>query len=781
MDTLEDVKGMFMRADAAGDTKAAQMFSDQIDHMEKQAKPGTSAKPEVKDGSQPATQSATPGMDIAKSTVAGAGIGAGIGAVASAFAPEIMQGVGAVVMGAGVLFPPIVVPSEALGMSLFNAGTALKTARLATSLASVAMAAGSAAVSGAVGGAASGAASKTAGVVAAGVGASQKTADRVELGVGLASGFTSELGKLTGYIGKSLMPSMAKTAVNMFASFSEGKSVQAAQKALVGVTKQGVPEQFAMKQLKIGMEEAEKTAVKTRDAAIQKGMQEAMQIAGKSPTEAAKHVEKITASGNKLVSDAKSQALVIQDAFGKEIANVARFEAFAKPELNKLGPARELTDIGNELRSSITKEQQQQVAVRHTDYARAHDEVSSIAKAKEEKGLFPTDLPKNKEFVANLEAKLMNTPAGVAAAKGRTTIGDPSIKAANKQLYDALTPQIVPTGKMGADGKEVMQIVKPTFESLRQTSRKLGERAYGSVDTGFSAMGQAEAKVAKKHIDEILGEHVGPQYKAMQSKYADETGELAKYSSKTGKQATAVDRMDTEAFVTDPAALPKKMFTSATTVKDAIELTGGNKAKVMSLAKDYSRHELDGMSSKQAYEFIEKNSDWMRELPGLRQELTKTADSFKAIESNLDQAGNVLKGSQKSADEAFGASMKGSQTYNKTGFDAPTMQALLKSNDKPAIEKALNQVAGTPGGKEQLVGLARNTLGTQGKKDVGQTWENLGPIMQRLIPANEYAKLAKDVSALQKAGDTKEARNAFARLAEKAILTVTNQYLNQAK
>lgn len=778
MPDMEPVYEALRSADAAGRTEDVQKLSEYIRSQPSPSEqPKQVQQPETKksyldqgvsavknfinnkDGPK-AERTKTPISDIAKSTLTGGAIGGGIAAAAVAFAPEIMQVAGVAATGLGAFFPPLL----AVGPPLIEAGTALKVARLGTAIGSTLLAsAGSIGLATATA-AGSSAVGKTAGIAAANQGVSQRKADLIE--VGATAGTTLIPGIVKGVIG-AMLPGAAKTALNVFNHFSEGKSVESAQKALSSLTEKGVPEQFAMKQLKKGMADAEMVATKTRDEAIKKGMQDAIEISGRSPVEAAKHVKEITAAGNQLVADTKTQSLVIQDALGNKLNNVSRFDAFAKPELNKLAAPKEMTDIGNDLRASVSKEQQQLSAARHEAYGREHTELSDIAKGKEEAGIFPTDSNTNKKFTDGLEAKLLNTKEGIAAAKGRDVIGDPSIRAANQQLYEALTPRKLETG----------EIVKPTFESLRQTSRKLGEKAYGSVDTGFSALSQKEAQVAKEHIDTLLNEHVGDRYEAMQKKYSVESGELSKYNSKTGKAATAIDRMDTEAFVTDAQSLPGKYFKTSTGVKDLIELTGGDKEKVLQLAKDYSRHELEDMSSKDAYAFIAKGSDWIRELPGLKQELTATADSLKAIESNLSKAGNVLKSSQTTAKETFDAAQKSSQIFNKDGFDTATIQQLLKSNDQPAIKKALDTVAGTPGGKEQLVGLARNVLSTQNKKTVTETWQNLGPIVKRLISPTEYEKIAIDVKVLEKAGDTTETRSKLRRLTEKALLSITNQFI----
>lgn len=806
-DSIEDVKGMFMRADKAGDTASAKILLNQIDAMQAQQ---TTSKQQTAQETKPSEKSTVSkffsnvdnalkppepgksfleqpgeksfgsvGSAIGKETVFGGITGAAASAALTAIAPEALMAVGAALEFGAPLFGPAAPLAEGAGLALAGAGESLRATRLARI--------GSSAIAGIIPGAVSGAASETAGQGAEMLGASKGTADAVRLGTGLATGLTPELATAGAYIGKvfgKFVPDAAKAAFNFAKSVvsteatSTARAVSSAQRNLVKSVQAGVPEHYAFAQISKGMQAAEDAANSARKQAMQKAMQDAAQIAGNDPDKAALLVKNATANGNKLVADTKKQSLVLQDAFGDKIKTVAKVRAFAKPELAKVGETKELTDIGNSLRSSMTQEEQQALAVRAEGYHKADLNIKNIVAEKEAQGQYPGTTPAMKELTSDLEKKLRNTPAGREAAGERITIGSPSIKAATQRLYDSVTSGKVGTGKFDEAGDEIFKQGQVTIESLRQTSRELGERAYGSVDTGFAAMGQKEAQAAKKQVDKVIGDYVGDEYKAMQTQYAHESGELAKYGTSSGKAGTAQSRVDPQQFIMDAAKIPDRYFKSSTGVKDLIELTGGNKELVAKEAASYSVHEMTDMSSDQAKKYIQANNDWIREVPGLNKKLSTYADSLNTIENNFNKAGSVLKNAEKSTTETFTASQKASQIINKEGFTREETVNLVKSGSKEDIATMAKYVAGTPEGKQQLSDLARVVLSKESKQGADSLWnDKLFPLMKNILPAKEFEALNKDAQRLISANEPKKAEEFIRRIIKKALISVTNPYL----
>lgn len=781
MEDLEQVKSAFMKADAAGDTANAKILHDHIVQMQT-----TPSKPQQAPAQPQQAAPKKPGAEIAKSGIEGMVFGAAT--------PEILTTLGAASMGAGVLFPPAAPLLEPLGAALTTAGTAARAARGAAI----------------IGGMISGLGSETAGQVAEGLGAGK-------VGAGAA--------RLAGAIG----PSMAGQALLHFAGGasqaaarliqklipdaavgSTGRAVKTAQENMRATITSGTPEHDAYIAINKGIEATQKAAQEARASVMEQAHAKAATLVRDSPQDAKRIVDAATKHGDDIVTLANKQTMALEKAAGGKLATAARVKATAAPELDKVGPNKTISEIGEHLRGSITQEQQQLLAQRAKGYAEADAKIQQQVAQKEAQGRFPQDLEPYKQYKAELEKKLLITPEGQKAAGGKETIGDPTVRSAYQRIYDVITTRKLPD----ANGK--MQEFKTTSEALQHLERNLNEKGYGAAETGFGALGQKIAQKEKAKIRGILSEYIGPEYSAMKAQYAEESGELGIFGTKGGKAATAVSRVDPKSFMTDAANVPKQYFQTKTGVKDLLELTGGNTQAVHTAAESFSRHEMEGMSSKQAKEWIRKASDWMPEVPGLKAKTTAYANQLERIESTVgklgksaerrtaeaaplraqagiakekevalsrEQASNVIgqnveKGkdivgaAEKSSSAQYKATMDKAQVIGEDGFKAEEMRKFLFSGDRAGILKATRALAGVPGGQEAMAKTVRLELAKVSPYKLENVWsDRIREITKEggfLSPA-QFTKLDADVQAIIKANRGPESKKLLQTVVEQAL------------
>jgi hypothetical protein len=176
-----------------------------------------------------------------------------------------------------------------------------------------------------------------------------------------------------------------------------------------------------------------------------------------------------------------------------------------------------------------------------------------------------------------------------------------------------------------------------SFQRLEDLRRRLGDRSSGLPETGFDAIGQQQAGRLKTMVENVMKEFTGGKlnletgkveggsFEKYLAEYAKASEPINKYATTVGQKLTATLEQPRGVFQTDPMALPKSIFSSPRNVDDFIELTGGDKAAVERLARNYVSEQLVGKSPKQINDFLNTNRNWLGKFPVLRDDFTAFA------------------------------------------------------------------------------------------------------------------------------------------------------------
>lgn len=698
--------------------------------------------------------------------VGAVGTSSALGASIAALSPEIVTGLGVVSLA-------IPVAGEVIGPALMEAGTAMRAGRLAATSY----------------GALSGAMSETAGQIVQAKGGTVGQAEAARL---VAGGFSPSAAAVKGFVSKplGLAWKMAQKLAGMEASTP--KAVQAAREGIAAMAEAGQPQLAHQAMLQKGVQENERAANAAADAHMANVYAEAAKLARTDPEASARLVEQGKARADKMRADATKLSNVLEKASDGKIATANRVLAQAQPELAKVGQSRELSDIGTSLRGAATSQEQAQVAARQEAYQATVAERDATVSAREASGESVDSTAGMQALKKDLETKLGTDSKGFV----RTT--DQGVRRGYQQVYDAINRREVITG-VNPDGTPIKQIFKTSFEALDHVRRRLGDVVAGQDVEGYAAIGKQAARKMYGQISKIQEEFAGPAQKTLQTEYADATRGLEEFGSKTGKKLTAMDRLGLE-HVTDPKELPKRIFSSRQSVRDARGLIK-NDELLNKQASDYATRNLQGHDAKGVAKWARENEDWMREIPGLSKKVKDYGNKLEQIErvnAKLQSRAKSLRGAsekvrqegiagaeaerQATIEEATRAAKGSEETQQRVlkqgreraeeiraerygpakglksileGGEAPENIRKLLLEGKPEQTRLAAQImAGEKGGTQVLEQSVRQVMRNMSEGTLRQQWtERILPMLRdgKMIPPERLAALEVDVNRLLKA------------------------------
>lgn len=732
--------------------------------------------------------------DRAKSIASSTGLGAVLGAAA----PEIVSGAGMLAMATPMTAP--------MGPMLFAAGRAMRGSRIAE-----------AAI-----GAVSGAVSETAGQAVEAAGGTPAAGFAARMAGGLAGG------PVAGGLTSMFVSGPLKAAWNAVTKMAQGaeESVSAATKSAMANLNKGVlptlPQHDLHSMLQKGAEADVQAAEKAAGKLLSDAHAKAAKIAASDQAAAQRVVDEAKAEAGKLREAAQNRIAAIDKATQGKVRTADAILKQAEPELAKVGAYREISDIGKDLRGKVTEVQQAAIAKRTQEYQALKQTRDAEVTAKEMSGQLVKDVPEMKALIGELRGKLLiGTKARQLAetAGGVAPVTEKGVKSAYQNVYEAITGNRVEVGTNAA-GNPVYKTFPTSFDALDHVRRKLGDAAFGQEKEGYGALGQGIAKDLYQKISKIQKEYA-PSQAALQETYHEATTGMTKFGTAAGKKATAVDRMDPEVFAKDPKELPAAYFKSQQGVQDLKELTG-DATLVQRAAEDYSVLQVAGKDAKQVRDWIAnpQQSDWMREVPGLKQKLTAYADKLEKIErttgklqekaaalqkeksglreglpaqeaklmdaarkeqtarlgSRVEERQQLVAGAEKLGKEQVAAVQAKVQAVVKEGFPAESVGKLLTGGTRQELATASRYLAGVPGGKQALEGSVRNVLARTSPSKLQQVWdERLKVALAEggVLPPKAIAKLDADVQKVLLSHEPKVAKTMVDRLVSAAVLTST--------
>jgi hypothetical protein len=306
------------------------------------------------------------------------------------------------------------------------------------------------------------------------------------------------------------------------------------------------------------------------------------------------------------------------ETLGKQLA------AGTERRLGEISRPRTSTEVGEEARNLAVKRLDALKKARDEQTDINKSEAFSMARNREVAGERIKNTPAFKAADAQLKAMKIDPETKLPLTTGET---GSQIDLVRRELtgttFNPLTGEVTETGV--------------SFRRLEDLRRKLGDRASGLPETGFDAINQQQAGTLKRIVENVMKEFTGGKlntetglveggaFEKYLKDYAKASEPINKFSTTVGQKLTGLMQEPRGAFATDPMALPKTIFSSPRNVDDFIELSGGDKAAVERLARNYVSEQLSGKSPAQINNFLSTNRGWLSKFPTVRDDFAKFA------------------------------------------------------------------------------------------------------------------------------------------------------------
>lgn len=292
--------------------------------------------------------------------------------------------------------------------------------------------------------------------------------------------------------------------------------------------------------------------------------------------------------------------------------------------LAAISQPRTATEVGEEARTLATSRLQSLRDARQAATDVNKSEAFQMARSQEVAGRRVNETNAFRQAEADLKAMKIDPETKLPLTTGAT---GGQIDEVRRELTGViLDPLTGETKKVGV-----------SFQKLEDLRRRLGDRASGLPETGFDAIGQQMAGRLKTMVENVMKEFTGGKldvetglvkggsFEKYLKDYAEASKPINQFATTVGQKLTATLEQPRGVFATDPMALPKSIFSSPRNVDDFIELTGGDKAAVERLARNYVSEQLVGKSPKQINDFLNTNRNWLAKFPVLRDDFATFA------------------------------------------------------------------------------------------------------------------------------------------------------------
>ena len=571
------------------------------------------------------------GMRVGRETFAGG--------VAGALAPEVMQTTGKGVKTFGQALGPYGRIPTAVGSAIEAGGVAMKAARPASFAA------------GTIGGAGG----ETAGqVVEAKYGPGYGAETARLLGAVLTpvpfEYLGTQTGKLIGTLAGKFVPGMstAKTVGQLLqeqnikpqsltaeqrafiekkiADIRGGQRSIDAEKEIVDMLKAGagkITQQAAMtadqleaaakSQSQSILSEAQQTAKRIRDSA--RALSPAQRQI--SEADAQSVLQKGQQEAARIEKQFRDQIAEMRGKAGKLTTRAAEGTQEARKSLVAIGTPQTPTQIGQSIRNATTPIFENLKKVRSDNAEKFKGEAFGDALNKERAGQKVENTKSFKEAITSIDNAIKNPETGLR------NVSINEVESQLQKVRRALDPV------KEVDGVSTAQPV--SFEGLENLRRFLRDRSYGLPAEGFDAIGQKQAGELANAVEKIQREF-SPKIAKFLEQYKTDSEPLNRFKTKLGEALVGKEEFDMNRFATDPAELANKVFKSETSVKDLMQLLGGDARSAEQFARSVVANKLQDASGKDIQKFVTSNADWLNQFPQLRQQLEAAATTIGRAE-----------------------------------------------------------------------------------------------------------------------------------------------------
>ena len=361
------------------------------------------------------------------------------------------------------------------------------------------------------------------------------------------------------------------------------------------------------------LSEAQQTAQRIRDSA--RALSPAQRQI--SEADAQSVLQKGQQEAARIEKQFRDQIAEMRSKAGKLTTRAAKGTEEARKSLTAVGTPQTPTETGRSIRDATTPIFENLKKVRSDNAEKFKGEAFGEALNKERAGQKVSDTPAFKDALTAIANAIKNP---------ETKLRNVSINEVEAQLLkvrNALDPV------KEIDGVAVGQPV--SFQGLENLRRFLRDRAYGLPAEGFDAIGQRQAGDLADAV-EAIQKQFSPKITKFLEQYRADSEPLNRFKTKLGEAIVGKEEFDMARFATDPAELAGKVFKSETSVKDLMQLLGGDARNAEQFARSFVASKLQDASSKDIQKFVTSNADWLNQFPQLRQQLEAAATTIGRAE-----------------------------------------------------------------------------------------------------------------------------------------------------
>ena len=426
---------------------------------------------------------------------------------------------------------------------------------------------------------------------------------------------------------------------------------------------------------------------------------------------------------------------------------------------NIIGVDRDVSNIGEGLRSIAVARQNTQREAASDAFNKSKDEVAKIVASKE------------KNPVPGMSSFINNTPA-------------------YRSLVQSLQSEIVP-GKHSPDIASAYQKIlssisnterdifgqpKPvSFQQIDDARRALGDAFRGQPAQGYAAIDEKVAKEYYQKLRDVQVQYGGGAVDRMLRNYADSMEGLQVFGSKAGKKLTALDAYDDKQFAVDPSAIPKVFFSSGQQFKNLVDLVG-NKDVAVNAARDYAANQVGKyQTAKQVRDWMVRNRDFLNSVPSVHVSVEdyanilgkaeKTAKTLDTGISRLSSEAQKISSTAQSAASKIrtggelqsSASMKEAEKLADSLFsgkfsDVKQARNLIEIGDIQVWQAAAPILSRSPKSREAVVGAIQQTMAERPIKGSSQYFQEVvrpGPESAGLLSKETADRIYNEMAKIE--------------------------------
>ena len=350
------------------------------------------------------------------------------------------------------------------------------------------------------------------------------------------------------------------------------------------------------------LSEAQQTAKRIRDSA--RALSPAQRQI--SEADAQSVLQKGQQEAARIEKQFRDQIAEMRSKAGRLTTREAKGTQEARKSLAAIGTPQTPTETGRSIRDATTPIFENLKKVRADNAEKFKGEAFGEALNKELAGQRVSDTQAFKNALESIANAIKNPETGLRNV---------SINEVESQLLK-VKRALEPTKEV--DGVAVGQPV--SFQGLENLRRFLRDRAYGLPAEGFDAIGQKQAGELANAVEAIQTQF-SPKITKFLEQYKIDSEPLNRFKTKLGEAIVGKEEFDMARFATDPAELASKVFKSETSVKDLMQLLGGDARSAEQFARSFVASKLQDASSKDIQKFVNSNADWLNQFPQLRQQL----------------------------------------------------------------------------------------------------------------------------------------------------------------